>query len=153
VNMNYALTLNAARRYPESLAEFRKVEDRDPSWSGVHLYLSELYATTGHFGDAVSELQKFSAAPGSFSADANGYSSLMLAIVSRDVPKDSAEVQADVALSFALTGDRDKTFEHLEKSFSGEDSELINCIRSPAFDSVRSDPRYADLMRRMGLPE
>jgi hypothetical protein len=33
------------------------------------------------------------------------------------------------------------------------DDELIFCIRYPALDSIRSDPRYADLMRRLGLPE
>jgi hypothetical protein len=44
-------------------------------------------------------------------------------------------------------------FGYLEKAFADDDDELIFCMRYPVFDSMRSDPRYADLMRRLGLPE
>jgi hypothetical protein len=52
-----------------------------------------------------------------------------------------------------LAGDPNKAFEYLEKGFSGGDPDLILCLRYPAFDSMRSDARYADLMRRLGLPQ
>jgi hypothetical protein len=52
-----------------------------------------------------------------------------------------------------VSGDRNKTFEYLDKALSNQDDELIFCIRYPAFDSIRSDPRYAELMRHLGLPE
>jgi TolB-like protein/Tfp pilus assembly protein PilF len=147
VNMNYAVALMIAGRYPESLAQFHKALERDPNFRPGHFYLSQLYATTGHFADAVSELQKVDLIPGSFSADAQGYSRLMFA---------SEEKEGDpayIAVGFALAGDRSKAFEYLEKSFSIESDELVLIIRFPAFDSIRSDPRYKDLMRRLGLPE
>ncbi len=147
VNMNYALTLMMAHRYPESLTQFRNVQELDPSFVGTHFYISELYATTGRFGEAVSELQTFTAASGSFSADARGYNRLMLAEGKRRV------LPSEIAGSFALIGDNNKTFEYLERGFAEEDPDLIPDIRFPAFDSIRSDPRYADFMRRLGLPE
>jgi hypothetical protein len=52
-----------------------------------------------------------------------------------------------------MDGDRDKAFEYLEKAYANQDVELILGVRSPALDSIRSDPRYRDLMRRLGLPE
>ena len=58
VNMNYGLTLMMAHQYPEALAQFRKLMERDPSFKPAHYYLSQLYATTGHFAEAVSEVQK-----------------------------------------------------------------------------------------------
>jgi hypothetical protein len=58
-----------------------------------------------------------------------------------------------LASAYALVGDKDKAFEQLEKAYAEVDEELINNIRFPAFDSIRSDPRYADLMRRVGMPE
>jgi serine/threonine protein kinase/Tfp pilus assembly protein PilF len=147
VNTNYATTLMVAGRYPESLAQFRGVLERDPAFGPAHYKLSQLYATTGHFAEAVSEFQKYEVIPGSWSADAQGYSRLTLAAL----PKN--DDVAAISVSFALAGDRNKAFQYLEKAFSDEDDELILGIRYPALDSIRSDPRYADLMRRLGLPE
>ena len=60
---------------------------------------------------------------------------------------------AAIAVGFAVSGDRNKTFEYLDKALPNQDDELIFSMRSPAFDSTRSDPRYAELMRHLGLPE
>ena len=158
INMNYAVTLMVARRYPESLAQFRKVQEANPSFVGAHLFGSQVYAITGHFAEAISELENASILIGkpikASSPDARGYANLTLAVMSQlDPNEQSAERMADIAAAFAYTGDKNKTFEYLEKSVSGQDSELIQCIRFPAFDPIRPDPRYADLMRRLGLPE
>ena len=101
----------------------------------------------GRFQEAVSELQKFKPTPGTFSADARGYDRLMSAIA----PEIS--FGSRLALTSALLGDRDKTFEHLEQGFAVEDGDLTFSLRYPAYDPYRSDPRYADLMRRLGLPQ
>jgi eukaryotic-like serine/threonine-protein kinase len=147
VNTNYAVTLMVAGRYPESLSQFQKVLERDPAFAPAHYKLSQLYATTGHFADAISEFRKFAPISGSWSADSRGYSRLTI-----EAPNPHDNIAA-IAVGFALAGDRNKAFEFLEKALAEEDDELIFAIRYPAFDSIRSDPRYADLMRRLGLPE
>ena len=147
VNTNYAATLMEAHRYPEALAQFQRTLQSDPNFRPAHYKLSQLYATTGRFAEAVSELQKFRPVSGSFSPDAKGYLALTLASTRKD---DWASAEA---AAFAISGDRESAFQYLEKAYAGEDEELINDIRFPAFDSIRSDPRYADLMRRVGLPE
>jgi serine/threonine protein kinase/Flp pilus assembly protein TadD len=147
VNTNYAVTLMVAGRYPESLSQFQKVLERDPAFAPAHYKLSQLYATTGHFADAISEFRKFAPISGSWSADSQGYSRLTIGAPN---PHDNI---AAIAVGFALAGDRNEAFEFLEKAFAEEDDELIFAIRYPAFDSIRSDPRYAELMRHLGLPE
>jgi serine/threonine protein kinase/tetratricopeptide (TPR) repeat protein len=147
VNTNYATVLMVAHRYPESLAQFRKTLDRDPGFGPAHYKLSQLLATTGQFAEAKSEFLKYRDTPGLWSSDAQGYNKLTLA-----GPAEDDDVAA-IAVSFALLGNRDKTFEYLEKAFSNEDDEILFCIRYPALDSIRPDPRYADLMRRLGLPQ
>jgi len=148
MNLNYATMLMHAHRYPEALAAFQRVAQREPNFLPTHFKFSQFYAATGDFSHAVSELQKFVSVSGSWSPDAKGYRELGQAGFS-----DRMEAAMWLALTTAPTGDRNKTFEYLEKAFANQEIELILCIRYPTLDPMRSDPRYGDLMRRMGLPE
>ena len=53
---------------------------------------------------------------------------------------------------YALLGEKDRAFENLEQAYKARDN--IALIRvAPELDNLRSDPRFADLLRRMGLPQ
>ncbi len=54
---------------------------------------------------------------------------------------------------YAALGDKDKAFAELEKSFENKDCFLPRIKLDPFMDSLRNDPRYKDLLKRMGLPE
>jgi predicted Zn-dependent protease len=146
INTNYAVMLMEARRYPEALAQFQKVLARDPNFPPAHYKLSQFYATTGRFADAVNELAGAFSKPVPVSDDAKGYLQRILRLEGSD--RSSA-----AAVAAALAGNRDMAFEYLEKAYSDGDNELLIAIRYPALDSLRSDSRFADLMRRLGLPE
>ena len=98
----------------------------------------------------MSELQKSASTRGvvrhSENSDLQGYIKLLLTPGIIGPP-------TNIAVSYALAGDRNKAFEYLEKAYAEQDSELMACIRFPAFDLLHSDPRYADFMRRLGLPQ
>jgi eukaryotic-like serine/threonine-protein kinase len=149
VNVNYGLTLFVAHRTPEAIAQMQKVLERDPKSGPAHYYLSQIYASTGRWVDAVSELQKTGSAPipGSWRGDPQGYLKRMLD------RRGGATAPTEVAEVYALMGDRNKAFEYLEKAYAEQDAELMACIRFPAFDVLHSDPRYAEFMRKVGLPE
>ncbi len=147
VNANYAMALMDAHRYSESLAQFRKTLERDPDFKPALYKLSQLYAATGDFANAVKELQKYLGTPGSWTPDAKGYLALMLA----GMPK--KEWECAIASAYALNGDRDKAIEGLEQAYNDENIELMLEIRYPSFESIRSDPRYTNLMRRLNVPE
>jgi eukaryotic-like serine/threonine-protein kinase len=151
VNMNYAVVLMLAHHYPESADQFLQTMARDPNHGGPHLYRSELKALTGNFADAIKEIKTWRPdLQDSFSSDAQGYARMMETAMSSNPENAGA---ADVAIAFAIAGDRGKALDDLEKSVSGKDPELINSIRNPAFDSLKSDPRYIDVLQRMGLPQ
>jgi serine/threonine protein kinase/tetratricopeptide (TPR) repeat protein len=146
VNTNYAVLLMQTHRYPESLAQFHKVLERDSAFAPAHYKLSQLYATTSRFADAVSELQGAFPNPIPVSSDARGYLQLILRMHGTDVT-------TAAAVAAALLGDRDQAFQYLEKAYVDGDNELLIGIRYPAIDPLRSDPRYKDLMRGLDLPE
>src|ERR1700674_265129 len=147
MNTNYATTLMDAHRYPEALAQFQKTLERDPTFRPAHYKLSQLYAATGDFMNAVNELKKFAPTPGSWSGDSKGFRDLAL----------HAFNQPDqitwAALALSVTGERNRALDYLEKALSSQEIEVILCIRYPSFDPIRSDPRYKALVGRLGLPE
>ena len=147
VNTNYAATLMDAHRYPEALAQFQKTVERDPTFRPAHHKLSHLYAVTGDFPNAVSELKKFAGVSGSFSGDAKGFRDLALSAFNKP------DEITWVALALSVTGKPKLALDYLEKAVSNQEIEVVLCIRYPAFDAIRSDPRYKALVGRMGLPE
>ena len=148
MNTNYAATLMIAHRYPEAIAQFQKTLERDPNFGPALIKSSFLYATMGRFAEANSAMQKYSHATGNFSADAKGYSDLALIGL-----KKAGDWKADVALTYVIEGDRDKAFEYLNDAISEQSSEIILSIRFPVYDPVHSDPRFVDVLRRLGLPQ
>ena len=59
----------------------------------------------------------------------------------------------ELAGVMSVTGNKEKAFEYLQKARADEEVELILGIRYPSFDPIRSDPRFAEIMRYLGLPE
>ena len=147
MNTNYATTLMIAHRYPEALAQFQKTLERDPNFRPAHHKLASLYAATGDFTNAVSELKKFTPTPGSWSGDAKGFHDLALQAFNQP------DQTTWAALAFSATGDRNRALDYLEKAQANQEIEVILCIRYPSFDPIRSDPRYKALVGRMGLPQ
>jgi eukaryotic-like serine/threonine-protein kinase len=153
VNVNRAATLMAARRYPESLAEFRHALELDKNFGPTRQKLSLLYAATGRYEDAVSEWQKFMFMPGSWSQDAKGYGKLVTTSLIEGRRRTGYEPASFIATGYAVAGDREKTFEWLDRAVVEGDDQLAVYVRYPHFDDIRSDPRYPDLMHRLRLPE
>jgi serine/threonine protein kinase/tetratricopeptide (TPR) repeat protein len=60
---------------------------------------------------------------------------------------------ARVAENYALLGDTDNAFAWLEKAYQQKASELIFLKSDHGWDNLHSDPRFADLLRRIGIPQ
>jgi serine/threonine protein kinase/tetratricopeptide (TPR) repeat protein len=147
VNTNLAMLYMEMHRYPEAKAQYEKTIERDPNFPPAHFKFSTLYAAQGDFPNAVKEIQKWTSASEPATPDAAGYLKLMM------LREPKEEWVAAVGSAYVLAGNKDKAFEYLEKSYEHHDIELMLSIRYPAFDPIRSDPRYKDLMKRVGVPE
>jgi hypothetical protein len=59
----------------------------------------------------------------------------------------------NIATLYARVGDKDRTFEWLGKSVEERDGTLVYLKVDPRWDLIRSDPRFAELVRKVGLPQ
>jgi serine/threonine protein kinase/tetratricopeptide (TPR) repeat protein len=152
MNTNYAALLTQLRRYPESEAEFKKVIARDPNFDPAHFKLSQLYAQTGRFGEAVTELNhggavtKSASVIASLKGDAKSYCDLTAMI-------GGADRSAALALAYGASGDREKAIEYLDKAYKDHDLALLQVIHMPGLDGILRDSRYKAILRGAGLLE
>ncbi len=143
VNVNYGWVLMAAHRYDESLAQFQKTMQRDPNFGPVHFKLSHLYSSMGRYADAVSETKKSNLIKAeSESPDAKGYCAANRAITGADRDASSADACA--------ASDRELALRLMQVAYSNHDL-IGEFVRSPEFDPLRSDPRYIETMKKMGV--
>jgi tetratricopeptide (TPR) repeat protein len=132
----------------------------DPNFISAHFYLGYAYLHKDMYKEAIAEFEKelviFPDRPRDLAALGDAYAVSGRRAEAEKVLNQLTElsngkyVQAlGVAIAYAGLGKEDKAFEWLEKGYQQRSIGSINV--EPAFDPLRSDPRFADLLRRMNL--
>ena len=129
------------------MEQFQKTLEIDANFRPAHMKFSQLYAQTGKFAEAEKEWRKYHPTNEKVSEDAKGYGQLVVTTL-REEEKASGYVPAAFfAFGYAAAGDREKTFELLEKGMRERDDQIPFYIRYPIFDPYRSDPRYTAILQ------
>ena len=152
-----------AHRYDEAIREARKVIAMDPNhWSG-HLILGLSLEQEHQFPQAMVELKKavevsndrmwvgFLAHDMALSGDKAGARKILVDL--QQLSKRTYVSPWWPAIVYPDLGDKDQAFAWLEECYRGREHDLVFSKVWPMFDSLRSDPRYQNLMRRVGLPQ
>jgi hypothetical protein len=139
-----------ARRYPEAEVQYKKVVDIKPDRKATYSWLVQVMELQGKEAEAVEwtvklmavenkgeeAIQRYKAA-----YESGGYRAALLERINSGLLKGHA---------YFLLGDKDKQFEGLEKQYQRHGYHLaVFGIVDPQFDPLRSDPRWADLVRRV----
>lgn len=154
-----------AKREPHSaVTEFNRILEFDPNWWAGHFFLGGAYLLLERNEEAVKELQK-SVELSNRSGRTIGFLGYAHAVMGKrneaqailkelenKYSKREAIGQNIAAVHVGL-GDKEQAFAWLEKDLLAHSGELVRIRWYPPFDSLRSDPRYKDLMKRIGLPE
>jgi eukaryotic-like serine/threonine-protein kinase len=158
----------AARQYDDSILQCKKAIDLEPSATWLHAMLAWAYARKGDYAQAISEYEKMGPQGYGVSAENQLIASGLgwtYAVAGRrkdaerviqDFNKLSSTASVDplwVAQIYSGLGDKERAFEFLEKSYRQHSANLAFLKPDPFWDGLRSDPRYADLLHRMGLPQ
>lgn len=148
------------RQYDRALEAYRKTLEIDPT-AAVHGYLVVAYQQKGMFDEAFQETQKTLAAK--LSAEqmeqlrqayaTSGYKGLLTteSLLLKERSKDHYESPAALARLYAMAGQKDEAFEQLSKAYEARIDALISLKVDPRYDNLRSDPRFSDLLKRVGL--
>ena len=157
-NQGLCAELWCAGKYDESIQQCQKLVEMYPKVSMAHATLSSDYEQIKDYDNSLREYQASLILDGHRDlAEAMGRS--YAAGRWNGLLRDEIEVyQAGsnydpgaVAAAYAALGDKDKAFFWLNKAYDEHGLLFIKATRD--FDSLHSDPRYADLLRRMGLPQ
>jgi serine/threonine protein kinase/tetratricopeptide (TPR) repeat protein len=161
VHYHVAAVFYSARQPDRAAAEANQMHELDRNSFLAHRYLGLAYLFKGQNEQAIAELQKTVDPQSGFGLDLLGCA-YGIAGRKSEALKTLAELQAlagrkyipphSFAYIYAGLGDKERAFEWLEKGYTGRDDSLTRLKTEPLFDSLRSDPRYPDLMRRVGLP-
>ncbi|PYV66047.1 MAG: hypothetical protein DMG97_30665 [Acidobacteria bacterium] len=142
----------------------RKKLELDPNYAGAYLALGRLYTLKGMYQEAIAQLQKgvdlSGGAPESLSALGYTYGvsrkrnealkilhQLTLLSKRRYVPR------YQIALVYVGLGEKDRAFDWLQKAVADHSIPLVFLRSAKEMASLRSDPRYAELLSRIGLPQ
>jgi serine/threonine-protein kinase len=152
-----------ARRYDEAIAQCRRTLELNAGFYPAHLFLGWAFEQKKLYEQAISEYQK-AIAPGQGNPRlaatlARGYAAAgerteALEIISqvREPSKQRYVSSYVIAQVYAALGDTGRAFQWLDKAYQEHDSQLAWLKAEPGFDSLRSDPRYQELLRRMNFP-
>jgi len=151
-----------ARRYDQALEQCRRGLELAPNSDTAHACLSYAYLGKGQYPQALDESMK--------AWTLSGKETVWKALLGRIYAQqgDKAEAQRILAqllkqshenyvppyfitVSYASLGDRDNAFRWLERTYTERDPYLAGIRVDPAVDPLRSDARFADVVRRMGL--
>jgi tetratricopeptide (TPR) repeat protein len=152
------------RQYDQSATQLRKCIDLQPAYWACHFYLSLTYQQQGQFGDAVAELVKARELNDqSAVSPAELAHALAISGQTAKARQTLSEVRAlaktryvdpyELALVYAALGDKDEAFVRLGQAYTERSFNMINLKVDPEMDSLRSDQRFQDILRRMNYPQ
>src|SRR5690349_15133494 len=161
VSYTLAQALILAGRYDEGLREAETTIRLDDKNWWAHYWLGVAYSEKGMHSEAIAALQ--TAAGMDDSPLIRGVLACALARAGRRAEaqkviddlivasKNKFVSQTSMAMGYAGLGDKDKAFEWLNKALESHDEQIIWIYKHPMFATLREDPRYKELLKRLNL--
>jgi serine/threonine-protein kinase len=149
-----------ARRYDEAIAALKQALELEQNFPLARRYLGDTYAAKGMYAEAIAEHREAVRLDNKISvfqihlgaAYARAGEREKAQIILKQLQAGGAYVSpGDLAILYAALGEREQAFASLERAYAEHDPQLQFLNVDPWYDSLRAEPRFADLMRRVGF--
>ncbi len=159
INKNYGESLFYARRYEESLAQFKKTLELDSNFAPAHVSLNAVYFVMDRYAECVEEYARFeelfnrpqNAALARETFAKSGWQGFVR-LMSGET-KLFFDSSYSIAIYRAELGEKDGAFAALNDAYDKRIYRFGHIKVDPRLDPLREDPRFQDLLRRVGLPQ
>ena len=164
VNLHLAWHYLFARQYDLAGEQTRKVLEMDRNFPQSHFWLGFLYVQQKKYPEAIASFQNaeslfrgastLTEAQLAYAYAVSGNRSEALRRLSdlREGAERKYVSPYHIAAIYVGLGDKDQAFVWLEKAYAERSDWMVTLTTDPRFDELRSDPRFASLVRRLGLP-
>jgi TolB-like protein/DNA-binding winged helix-turn-helix (wHTH) protein len=153
-----------ARRFDEAIDQFQKTLALYPDSAVDHRYLGTCYEQKGMYPEALEEYLKAKTLDGATREELTTFrqafvKSGMKGFLHEELKsaiarsKDHYVDSSWIAVLYVRLGERDRAFQWLEKAYQERSDNMAFIQTEPMLDSLRSDPRFQDLLRRMSFPK
>ena len=158
ISADVAEILLVAHLNDEAIAQSRKTVDMDPNFAIAHYELGQAFVEKHSYNEAIAEFQKaIELSRGSIPCTSNlAYAYAVsnkrneAVKILNDLKTRSTRNAAEIALMYVGLGEKDQAMKWLGKAYEEHFNPSI--LLRPAFDPLRSDPRFQNLVHRIGLP-
>jgi tetratricopeptide (TPR) repeat protein len=152
-----------AHKYDRAIEQGRNTVELDPNFAAAHLLVGESYVQIGQHKEGLAELQRAASLSGNsplylaqvaVAHAAAGRRAEALRIVAqlRKISSERYVSPYGLAQIYAALNDEEQTFKWLQTAYDGHAVWMSYLGVDPVFDRFRSDQRFQDLLRRLGLP-
>jgi tetratricopeptide (TPR) repeat protein len=162
-NANLGSIYWSSHDFDRAIQYLKKALEIDPNFPDALLYLGMVYESQGRYDQALAEFEKCRKLGNSpeceaeiarvYALQGRPKEALQLLNTLRVRHKAGAMPAYDIALVYAGLGDKDLAFHWLLNSYSEHASDLLSINDDLRFDTLRSDPRFRDLLRSVNYPE
>jgi TolB-like protein/Tfp pilus assembly protein PilF len=151
-----------ARRYDQAIEQCRKTFEMDPSFYLAHLLLAMVYEQAGRYEEAIAECQKALSVSGgaprvlgvlghAYALAGKRSEALKVLAELKNLSKQRYVAPVHMAVVYAGLGDKASALGWLERAYEDPYDRLAWIKVDPQLDSLRGEPRFQDLLRRMHL--
>ena len=160
ISTDVADALTIAHKYDESIQQSRRAIEMDPSFAMAHYQLAQALIQIHQYGAAVAELQEaielsrgnpicISLLGYVYAISGNQKEAKSRLVELQNAESGSNSNAANIALIYAGLNQKDQAFAWLEKAYQARFNPSV--LLRPAFDVLRSDPRFEHLLHAVGL--